>query len=207
MNVYDFDRTIYKSDSTLKFYLFCLKRHPKIIKFTPSLISAFLKYKRNRLSKTQFKEIMYKFLTCIDSESEAELFWKKQRNGIKTWYLEHKKPDDLIISASPLFLLQPICKNLNITNLIASNVDPKTGKYNGYNCHGEEKVTQMYKIYGKFTPEEFYSDSYIDTPLAAISAKSFLVKGNNLTPWDFSNTKIHKKYHYDVQKIRNNFSI
>lgn len=204
MNVYDFDRTIYKSDSTFKFYLFCLKRHPKILKFTPSLIGAFLKYKCKKCSKTQFKEIMFRFLTCINAENEVELFWKKQCGGIKKWYLEHKKADDLIISASPLFLLQPICKNLGIKNLIASNVDPKTGEYSGENCHGEEKIRQMYKIYGKFTPEEFYSDSYIDTPLAAISKKSFLVKGNTLSPWDFSSPKI-KKYHYDVQKIRNSF--
>ena len=32
MNVYDFDKTIYKGDSTLDFYFFCLRKKPIIIK-------------------------------------------------------------------------------------------------------------------------------------------------------------------------------
>lgn len=31
MNVYDFDKTIYAGDSTIDFYLFCLKRQPAIL--------------------------------------------------------------------------------------------------------------------------------------------------------------------------------
>lgn len=31
--------------------------------------------------------------------------------------------------------------------------------------------------------EDFYSDSYSDSPLAEISKKAFLVKGNELKDW------------------------
>lgn len=41
MNVYDFDKTIYYGDSTADFYLFCLKRHKKILTLAPSLWEAF----------------------------------------------------------------------------------------------------------------------------------------------------------------------
>ena len=44
MNVYDFDKTIYYGDSTADFYLFCLKRHKKILTLAPSLLGAFLKF-------------------------------------------------------------------------------------------------------------------------------------------------------------------
>lgn len=43
MNVYDFDKTIYYGDSTADFYLFCLKRHKKILTLAPSLLGAFFK--------------------------------------------------------------------------------------------------------------------------------------------------------------------
>ncbi|MBF1089242.1 MAG: haloacid dehalogenase-like hydrolase, partial [Solobacterium sp.] len=32
--------------------------------------------------------------------------------------------------------------------------------------------------------ENFYSDSYSDTPLARIAENAYLVKGDNLLPWD-----------------------
>lgn len=44
MNVYDFDKTIYYGDSTADFYLFCLKRHKKILTLAPSILGAFLKF-------------------------------------------------------------------------------------------------------------------------------------------------------------------
>lgn len=31
MNIYDFDETIYDSDSTKDFYFYCLKKYPKIL--------------------------------------------------------------------------------------------------------------------------------------------------------------------------------
>ena len=31
MNVYDFDKTIYRGDSTMDFWRYCLKRYPKAV--------------------------------------------------------------------------------------------------------------------------------------------------------------------------------
>ncbi|MEE0264705.1 MAG: haloacid dehalogenase-like hydrolase, partial [Acutalibacteraceae bacterium] len=91
-----------------------------------------------------------------------------------------------IISASPEFLLELPCQMLGIKYLMASRVDPKTGKYTGENCHGEEKVRRLYEKYPKDTViEEFYSDSYSDTPLAKLAKKSFMVKGDDISDWIF----------------------
>lgn len=188
MNVYDFDNTIYKGDSTFDFYKFCLKRHKKIITLFPSLICAFAKYYVFKIgTKTQFKEKMYLFLTKINLEKDLEDFWKLHKKNIKQWYINQHKDTDVIISASPLFLLTPICKELEIKHLIASDVCPKTGKYTGINCHGEEKVRLYYLEFSE-NIDEFYSDSYSDTPLAKISKNAFMVKDNKITKWEFKKT-------------------
>lgn len=183
MNVYDFDNTIYKGDSTADFYLFSLRKHPSIIKYSPSLLTAVLKfYLFKKGTKTEMKEKMYRFLAKIDPEKDVKIFWDTHEKNIKEWYLNQKKDDDIIISASSEFLLKPICKRLGIKNLIASQVDIHTGKYSGINCHGKEKVRLFNELYGGEI-DEFYSDSYSDSPLAEISKKAFMVKGDKIEEW------------------------
>ena len=89
-----------------------------------------------------------------------------------------------MISASPEFLLEPICERLGIKNLIASRVDCKTGIYNGENCYGEEKVNRLNEIFPNIKINEFYSDSYSDQPLASLSKSAFLVLGSKLYKWN-----------------------
>lgn len=140
MNVYDFDKTIYDGDSTADFYIFSLKRHKKILLLAPSLIGAFLKFYVFKIgTKTQFKEKMYKFLKYCDIQKDINDFWNINIDKIKPFYKNQQQKDDVIISASPEFLLAPICKTLKINYLMASVVDEHTGKYSGINCHGEEK--------------------------------------------------------------------
>ena len=45
MNVYDFDNTILRGDSTKRFYAFCLRRHPRMILRWPGLGLSFLRWK------------------------------------------------------------------------------------------------------------------------------------------------------------------
>ena len=183
MNVYDFDNTIYDGDSTADFYLFCLKKHPSIIKFLPSLLIAVIKfYILKRGSKTDMKQTMYRFLTKINPDEDIKDFWKSRQKNIKSWYLKQQREDDVIISASAEFLLKPICDALNIKRLIASNVDKNTGKYTGVNCHGREKVRLFREKY-KSEIDEFYSDNKSDAPLAEISKKAYLVKKNKISAW------------------------
>ena len=54
MNIYDFDKTIYKSDSTKDFYFYCLKRYPKMLLTVPMTAWAFLLYVIVIWSKTKF---------------------------------------------------------------------------------------------------------------------------------------------------------
>jgi phosphoserine phosphatase len=127
---------------------------------------------------------MYGFLQLIDTEKEVEEFWNTHINNIKEWYYIKQRDDDLIISASPEFLLKPICKKLNIKHLIASQVSPIDGKYTGINCHGKEKV-RLFREQFDCEIDNFYSDSYSDTPLAEISKNAFMVKGDEIKEWVF----------------------
>ena len=188
MNAYDFDKTIYDGDSTADFYLFCLKKHKSILLLAPSLLFAFCRfYVFKKGTKTEFKKKMYRFLTKCNTENDVAEFWDKNCEKIKDFYIKQKKSDDVIISASPEFLLAPICRKLGIRYLIASKVDSKSGKYSGINCHGKEKVRRFYEEFKDGEVDEFFSDSLSDTPMAEISKKAFLDKGNKITEWEFNN--------------------
>lgn len=190
MNVYDFDKTIYYNDSTSDFYVFCLKRHPKIIVHFPKTAGMFILYLLHIKTKTQFKEAMYEFLLEIDSDKDIADFWDTHRNKIKPFYMKQKRSDDVIISASPEFLLKPICSELGVGCLMASRVDPKTGKYTGINCHGKEKVKRFEEKYSDAVIDEFYSDAYCDTPLAEKAVRSYMIKGDKISDWKFRKKKI-----------------
>lgn len=185
MNVYDFDKTIYQGDSTFDFYRFCLKSDLSLLRFFPRQCLAVLLYLLGRISKTCMKERFYTFFRGIsDIDALVMSFWKEHSVNIMPWYLAQKSPEDVVISASPTFLLQPVCSQLGIGQLIASQVDKTTGKYLGENCYGEEKVKRYRQIFGDQPIDEFYSDSLSDTPLAEIAKKSYLIKGQTPILWN-----------------------
>ena len=180
-NLYDFDKTIYNGDSTLDFYFFCLRRKVVIIKYLPIFFIYFILFKLNKKTKEDMKEKFYLFLTCFDNINVlVEDFWKYNERKIKEFYRVKSNKNDIVISASPEFLLRPICNKLSINNLIASKVDSKTGRYIGKNCAGEEKVNRLKKEFNNIVIEEVYSDSYDDTPILKLGKKSYLVKKNKL---------------------------
>lgn len=189
MNVYDFDNTIYAGDSSVDFYVFCLKRHPSILSLLPRQIRGAILYYLGRITKVHFKELFFCFLQKLDCvDEEVSLFWDTKEKRVRGWYHAQKGPDDLVISASPFFLLRCICDRLQIKYLIASPVDARTGKFVGENCYGEEKVAAFLKAFPDSEIENFYTDSISDAPLAALAHRSYLVKKDKITSWNPKNT-------------------
>ena len=45
INLYDFDKTIYKGDSSIDLYKYALRNKPTIIKYLPMQLLAIFKYK------------------------------------------------------------------------------------------------------------------------------------------------------------------
>lgn len=185
MNIYDFDETIYNGDSTRDFYFYCLRKYPGMILSVPAMAWTFFLYILGVKTKTQFKEKMYGFLRYIpDTDVAVNAFWDTNVKNIKKWYKDRQQESDVIISASPEFLLKPVCERMGIKYLIASRVDKNTGKYDGENCHGDEKVRRLYEINPDAVCEEFYSDSLSDSPLAQIAKTAKIIRGNEIIEWN-----------------------
>lgn len=181
MNTYDFDNTIFRGDSTVRFWLYCLRTRPRSFRALPRTAWHGLRFALRAEEKTAFKQRFFSFLAFLpDREQALREFWAANFSRLKTWY--RPEPEDVIISASPEFLLQPVCDRLGV-RLIASRVDPDTGEYTGLNCHGAEKVRRFRERFGDASPDRFYSDSLSDTPMARLAAQSFLVKGDRILPW------------------------
>jgi len=184
MNVYDFDRTIYDGDCSIDFYIFVLCKKPYLIVLLPLQVWGMALYFLGIYSKENMKEKFFIFIRFISVQKMVLCFWDKNRRKIKPWYMRQKQDTDVIISASPEFLLEPlVCGYLGV-NLIPSRFDQSTGKYIGKNCFGEEKVKKLYEAYPGGVIESFYSDSLSDAPLADNAMQSFIVKGRKITPWD-----------------------
>jgi phosphoserine phosphatase/putative flippase GtrA len=183
MNVYDFDKTIYAGDSSIDFTLFCYRYYPNLLKCILYQLKGVFLYTMRKIEKTEMKEMLFSYLREIDELSPiVEAFWKKNNKKIKTWYLEQKRSDDLIISASPEFLLMPICEQINV-QCLASVVDEKSGRFLKLNCYGEEKVRRLREKYPLEKIQQVYSDSGSDKPLVEIADKAYMVKGEKCILW------------------------
>lgn len=184
MNVYDFDNTIYDGDSSVDFVLYNLRRHPSIVRRLPGMAAAGIAYKLGRITKTAMKERFFAFLADFPAtDAELKEFWDVRMGCIKAFYLEQRSDDDVIVSASPEFLIAPACERLGICVPLGSRVDPTSGRFNGLNCHDAEKVARFRAVYPDARVEKFYSDSTSDAPLAALADQAFLVKGDRVDAW------------------------
>lgn len=180
MNVYDFDKTLYPGDSTVDFYLYCLRKKPALLRFLPLQMAGFIKYKLGLCDKTAMKQAFFCFLQGMDAEEMAESFWQSHRR-LAAWY--QPQPDDVVISASPAFLLKPFCTQLGIAQVIASEVDLQTGVFASPNCRGEEKVRRFRVLFPTQSVHAFYSDSLSDAPMARLSQQAFLIRRGQPEPW------------------------
>lgn len=176
INAYDFDGTIYNGDSSIDFYFFCLKRNKRVLLQLPSQFFGTILYILRIIDKTKFKEKFFSFLKQIDDiDLYVDNFWKENITNIYPWYLKQKKSSDVIISASPEFLLKPLEKKLNIS-IIASRVDKKTGVFIGKNCRGSEKIKRFEETYKDKKIKRFYSDSIsADKPMLEYAMEAYLV--------------------------------
>ena len=183
LNVYDFDGTIYDGDSSVDFYLYSLKSNILLIRYLPIQVYGMVLYMLKIKSKEYFKEKYFSFLKGIKNVDEyVKNFWDKNNKKIKYNLLEGKE-NIVVISASPDFLLAPICSKIKVEKLIATKVNKKTGKFEGKNCHGEEKVKRLNKEYDEYVIKEFYSDSKSDEYLAKLAKNSYLVKKYQVIDW------------------------
>lgn len=204
MNIYDFDKTIYDGDSGVDFVKFSIKKHPFLMfKHFIKLIIPSIKYILKIYNFNEYKGYIFGYVKDIKNfDSFTEEYVKKYKHKLKDFYKKIRKENDIIISASMDFYLLPLCKELNIKNVICTKYDINNKKLIGNNCHDYEKVERMKKEHIDITKvEEGYSDSMSDLPMLELAKKAYMVKGESLTLLK-KNFKV-KKNKLDVFKDRN----
>lgn len=185
MNAYDFDETIFYPDCSVLFARWCAKRHPKLyFTYLPKVVKSLLQYKKGKLPRYKFERTFFSFLKQVDDfDEQIEKFWDKNECRISRWYLEQKRPDDLIISASPACIIAPIARRLGV-NYVATDYDREYGVFVDNLMYAKEKA--KYIIDRDFPMiENFYSDSLADTPLALLAEHAHLVKDKAQTVVDW----------------------
>ena len=192
INVYDFDETIYDGDSSIDFFKYALSKNKKCLFIVPKLIIAVILYLLKIKEKEYLKSIFFSFIKYFDNlDKVVKEFWKTNDKKIKKFYLKQRNKNDIIISASPEFLLKPVAQKYNF-QLIATVIDTSTGKLVGKNCYGEEKVNRLIKT-GIKQFDKFYSDSLSDTPLSKLAKEAYIVKKEKIIKWsDYKETKLKK---------------
>ena len=181
MNVYDFDGTIFYSDCSIGFGLWCIRRHPKLLfTYLPKAVKAFIRHKRGKIPNYLMQRIVFSYLTQVDDfDEQIEKYWDKYEKRISQWYLDQKKPDDLIISASPTCIIGPIAERLGV-NYIATEYNRKFGVFENNLMYAKEKAKYI-TDHGFPVIDNFYSDSLADTPIALCAEKAFLVSNGATT--------------------------
>lgn len=181
MTGYDFDKTIFDGDSFTHLWLYCL-RYVYIIVLLPYQLIVLLLFGIKLISRKTIKELFAVYLWLIPRKQKViGRFWDKKLGRIKPWYLAQKREDDLIISASPYFLVRPACERLGLKNVIATDMSLSTGRIKGPNCYGLFKAELFERAYGsELTLEAFYSDSMSDLPMMQKSYEGFLVTGSEI---------------------------
>jgi len=188
IDVFDWDKTLYKKDSTIEFYKYCIKKKKSLLKYLPIQLSYFVLYKMKIVKKIKFKEKFFIFLKSINTDMLVEDFWNNNDVLIRKELINNSRNEKIVISASPEFLLKNITKKVGIDKLIASKVDKNSGKFNTDNCYGIEKVNRLKQVEDDFEIENFYTDSISDIYLAQISKRSYLIKKGGIIEWKIPKT-------------------
>lgn len=171
----DFDGTVTNKDSLLEFIKYC--------KGTPAFYLGFLlhapilvAYKLNIISNHRAKEIMLKYFFgkmsieqfneyCVSFNREVMPSLIRPKALIEIDKLKQAGAEVVIVSASPEYWLNFWCSSMNLnciaTRLVTSD-NKLTGKIDGKNCHGEEKVRRINEKYNLDTFSSVYC--YGDTP-------------------------------------------
>ena len=185
MNVYDFDGTIYHPDCSIDFCFWCMNRRPTMyITFFPRALWNFIQYKRGKRTRALMMLRFFSFLGKVDDfDEQIERFWDKHEKNISAWYLAQKSSDDLIISAAPACVIEPIIRRLGVS-CVATDYDRECGVFLDNLMMATEK-SRYIADHGFPVIENFYSDSLSDTPLALCAEKAHLVtdKAQKVNDW------------------------
>lgn len=186
MNAYDFDETIYDGESSVEFFFSYIKTDPKIITFLPAVIKIMILYDKGKITFDDFSKKYAPSLKKYFAKNDVNMdelvkkFWDKHEKKIKPFYKQIQKDDDIIITASPEFMMRDICDRIGVKHLIATDLDLKEGVIRKA-CFREGKIDCFKEAFPNGEIDDFYTDSMNDQFLFPLAKRVFLVKGNKIT--------------------------
>ena len=189
MNAYDFDNTIYSGESIFDFFKFCLTKDVKLFLYFPKALFRLIEYKLNILSIDKLYKTAEQIINSFMKRNQYKIdelvseFWNKNRDKLKPNFLKMLKPDDLIITGCPSFLINYVKDELNVDNIISSEYNFETNKIE-YICLGENKVKAFNQKFKDVKIDKFYTDSLADIPFMEYANEVYLVKGNKIVKTD-----------------------
>lgn len=180
---FDFDGTITTKDTLLEFIKYCkgdFSFYSGFVLHAPFLVL----YKLKLMSNQHAKEMILRYFfgnTDVESfNKKCEEFTRnvvpslvRQKALTEIALLKEKGAEVVIVSASPENWIAPWCEKLGL-KYIATQLDIHnnrlTGKINGLNCHGEEKVRRIQNLYDlrTFSSVYCYGDTPGDRPMLSI---------------------------------------
>lgn len=175
MNVYDFDGTIFLGDTERSFFAYVFKtRGLPLYKLNYRFQEWMCRHKL--VSKKTARQADYRVLKRISNIDELlEAFWDEHEHLLLPWYASVSRPDDLIATGTPRFLMEPILKRLGLKNLIATDMDKTNGKISGRFLGAHLKLEAFRRNWPDDRIDLFYSDTYSDHFLADVAGQAFVV--------------------------------
>ena len=183
--VFDFDGTLTTRDTLIEFIRFAFgstRTYLGFLLYSPMILLMMLGIMDNNRCKELLLSHFFKGMEYSRFQQLGKEFANIVPSFLRTEMVEQLKEhlqsgaDVYVISASVEEWVKPFCMTLGVNDVLATRlaVDANgllTGKYNGKNCHGEEKVNRLklvaparntYKLYA-------YGDSSGDSNMFAFA--------------------------------------
>ncbi len=189
--LYDFDGTIVRGDTGVKFFWWWAATRPFVFLWVPYVALCLLAHKLKLISAKKMKEEFFRFLPRDKKIADAHVqdFWNtsnaKQLNKsvVKMMKADAKDKDGIIIciSGSPEFFIKPMVDKLPVDVLICTRPQKKDyRKISGENCNGHAKVRRFFAWIEKqnficWRVVKTVSDSLKDKPIYDLANQWYAV--------------------------------
>ena len=186
--IFDFDGTITRSDSFIRFIYFsngAVKAYWGFILLSPVLLLHLLRVLPNWITKQIVVTYYYRGWTVERFNALARKYAERDLNKIVRpqaiekihWHIKEGH-HVVVVSASIENYLQEWCRTMRV-DLLGTRLEIHdgrlTGKIAGKNCHGLEKIRRINEKYtlGDFDYIYAYGDTQGDLPLKAIAQEFY----------------------------------
>lgn len=190
--IYDFDGTIFRGDSFIKFSIFSLgwfRALIKSIRAFPYLMGYALGFCSNNKAKESLFSALFSSMDyrkyCQNGARFSAIIEKYSiRQTIESIRSHRSEGYEIIIaSASCYEWIKPWATTYGITHVVATQPQVKTGLLTGHfetpNCFGQEKILRLKASFPEISNSyvEVFTDSKKkDAPLISLSCKHHIIK-------------------------------